>query len=435
MSDFTMEIDDHLLNQRLAGLKLAGLFLGVMAILAVIRCILLPAYQLPMLNQIDTLANLFLALYIGSVYFFSNKNNYEYFAWSTIIVPFAFYLIQSNLGNFNEKYLIETTGSEGFPAIRASYAFLLPTFLVLVSAMFLRPSFVFISSIFYLGGILNEVYSAIKDPRTYISDDPEIVSHDKFAINEIFLIFNSQIFIFTCIACFCLVLLLSKLTKDVSKIEKTNFQLGRYFSPEIRQEIERLDLDISVKPQNTQMVAILFTDIVGFTKIAEKLEPAEVLELLSEYQTRMIEPIFKNLGTVDKFIGDAVMATFGTPMSRGNDAQNAFSCARDMQIAMRAWEKERSEQEKTVLKHRIGIHYGRCVVGNVGSNDRMEFAVIGDTVNVASRICDACKDHETEILISDSLKSQLNENIESELLENHKIRGREEPINLHKIVL
>ena len=162
MDGLTMDIDDHLLNQRLAGLKLAGIFLGVMAILALIRCILLPAYQMQVLNQIDTLTNLFLAMYIGSVYFFSNKNNYEYFAWSTIIVPFAFYLIQSNLGNFNEKYLIETAGSEGFPAIRASFAFLLPTFLVLVSAMFLRPSFVFISSIFYLGGIINEVYSSIK---------------------------------------------------------------------------------------------------------------------------------------------------------------------------------------------------------------------------------------------------------------------------------
>ena len=100
MDDFTMDINDHLLNQRLAGLKLAALFLGVMAVLALIRCILLPAYQMPILNQIDTLANLFLAMYIGSVYFFSNKNNYKYFAWSTIIVPFAFYLIQSNLGNF-----------------------------------------------------------------------------------------------------------------------------------------------------------------------------------------------------------------------------------------------------------------------------------------------------------------------------------------------
>ncbi len=430
-----MDIDDHLLNQRLAGLRLAAIFLGVIATLSLIRCILVPVYQMQFLNQLDTLVNLFMAIYIGSVYFFSNKRNYEYFAWSTVIVPFIFFLIQRNFGDLNEKYLIETAGSAGFPGMAVTFAFLLPTFLVLISAMFLRPSFVLISSIFYFCAIASEVYLSVMDPRTYLSNNMEIVSQDRFAINEVFLIFNSQIYIFTCIACFCLVLLLSKLTQDVSKIEKTNFQLGRYFSPEIRKEIENLDLDISVKPQNTQMVAILFTDIIGFTKIAEKLEPSEVLELLSEYQTKMIEPIFKNLGTVDKFIGDAVMATFGTPMSRGNDAQNAFSCARDMQIAMRAWEKQRSERGETVLKHRIGIHYGRCVVGNVGSKDRMEFAVIGDTVNVASRICDACKDQNAQILISDFLKNQLNEEIETALIKNYKIRGREETMDLHKIVL
>ena len=90
------------------------------------------------------------------------------------------------------------------------------------------------------------------------------------------------------------------------------------------------------------MIGIIFTDIIGFTKISEKLDPAEVLELLSEYQKKMTDAIFKNQGTVDKFIGDAAMATFGTPISRGNDAQNALNCARDMQISMREWEKERS---------------------------------------------------------------------------------------------
>ena len=143
-----MDIDENLLNQRLAGLKLAGIFLGVIATLSLIRCILVPVYQMQLLNQIDTLTNLFMSIYIGSVYFFSNKRNYEIFAWSAIVIPFIFFLIQSNLGDINERYLIRTTGSEGFPGMNVTFAFLLPTFLVLISAMFLRPSFVLISSFF-----------------------------------------------------------------------------------------------------------------------------------------------------------------------------------------------------------------------------------------------------------------------------------------------
>jgi class 3 adenylate cyclase len=170
-------------------------------------------------------------------------------------------------------------------------------------------------------------------------------------------------------------------------------------------------------------------------KLSEKLEPTEVLELLSEYQERMVAAIFKNQGTVDKFIGDAVMATFGTPVTRGNDAQNAISCAREMQISMREWAKLRTELGKPIIKHRIGIHYGRCVVGNIGSKDRMEFAVIGDTVNVASRICDACKEVDAQILISENVKNQSNEELQTEEISDFKIRGREETMKLHKIVL
>ena len=102
----------------------------------------------------------------------------------------------------------------------------------------------------------------------------------------------------------------------------------------------------------------MFTDIDGFTELSETLSSKEIIELLSDYQDRMIRPIFKNSGTVDKFIGDSVMATFGTPVSQGNDAQNAFNCAREMQIAMRQWTKERKDNNQPTITHRIGISYG-----------------------------------------------------------------------------
>ena len=194
-----------------------------------------------------------------------------------------------------------------------------------------------------------------------------------------------------------------KLFNDVIKFEKSTAQFSKYFSPAIREKIQDQNFDI-LSNKNDQMVAVLFTDIVGFTGISEKLEPNEVIKLLSEYQDRMIKPIFQNAGTVDKFIGDAVMATFGTPVSQGNDAQNAFNCARDMQISMRQWAKERSELKLPIIKHRIGIHFGNCIVGNVGNDELTEFTVIGDVVNVASRVCEANKDLDSEFLITESLK-------------------------------
>ena len=127
-----MDIDEHLLSRRLAGLKLASIFLGVIATLSLIRCIVIPVYQLQFLNQIDTLVNLFMSLFFGSIYLFSNRKNYEYFAWSTLLVGFAFFFIQSNLGTSNEKYIIETTASTGYPGVTVTYSFLLPTFLVLI---------------------------------------------------------------------------------------------------------------------------------------------------------------------------------------------------------------------------------------------------------------------------------------------------------------
>ena len=203
----------------------------------------------------------------------------------------------------------------------------------------------------------------------------------------------------------------------------------------VGEEIESSKLDFNQTAEKEQNIAVMFTDISDFTKLSEGLEPKEVLELLSEYQTKMVAAVFQNGGAVDKFIGDSVMATFGTPVSRGNDAQNALNCIRQMQISMREWEKERSDKDLPVIKHRVGVHYGSCFVGNVGSEDRVEFTVIGDTVNVASRICEACKEVKSDILISDEVKLRLSENLPTEEVKNFEVRGRDKKITLHKLTV
>lgn len=315
MTDRT-HIDGHLLDRRLAGIKLVSVFLGVMASLGLISSILLPLFTYDMLNKLNSLVFLFVTFFFVATFSLTNKKNYEYFAWSSLLVAIAFYFCIITFNTINYDGFLRSSGSDGIPGQSILFGFALPSFLVVISAMYFRVSFVLISSSVYLLSILREVLPIIRDEKTYFTKDLGLLGSDIYAMNEPMFVVNMQIYVFTCTACFALVLLLSRLTNDVAKMERTNTQLGRYFSPLIREEIEKLDLDINQRSEKTQMVSILFTDIVGFTKLSEKLEPTEVLELLSEYQERMVAAIFKNQGTVDKFIGDAVMATFGTPVTR-----------------------------------------------------------------------------------------------------------------------
>ena len=221
--------------------------------------------------------------------------------------------------------------------------------------------------------------------------------------------------------------------KTSASLERSNTALGRYFSPEIKSEIEESEDGLANQSPKDLEIAVMFTDLVGFTKLSENMEPKAVLKLLSTYQTLMVETIFQHSGTVDKFIGDAVMANFGTPTSHGNDAQNAFECALVMNKKLAAWNVEREASGLKKISHRIGIHFGPCVAGNMGSEQRVEFSVIGDAVNVASRICDACKEFDTNFLISDELAKRVTHSEKSETVYAYKIRGRNERIDLIKI--
>lgn len=215
--------------------------------------------------------------------------------------------------------------------------------------------------------------------------------------------------------------------------EKQAAALSRYFSPAISQEIAAGRLGSNLDDHEERPLAILFTDIVGFTKMSEKLNPSKTLTLLSQYQSIMVDCIFRHNGTVDKFIGDAVMANFGTPVSSPTDAQNAFLCALEMNQRLAEWNQEREAGGLDAVQHRIGIHFGHCAVGNIGHEKRTEYAVIGDAVNVASRLCDACKELDTNFVVSRQLLDETDLDVHGILVTDFALRGRAERLDVYKI--
>ena len=269
--------------------------------------------------------------------------------------------------------------------------------------------------------------------QVYFTSDAQLLANDGNAVSE------GRFFDYVTLYSLYLVAIASVafytrwVLKSTVELEKSRANYSRYFSPDVRDEIESSTSNANEKSSRDLTVAVMFTDIVGFTKLSEKMQPKEVLELLSEYQTLMVDAIFQHKGTVDKFIGDAVMANFGTPKSHGNDAQNAFDCALLMNKKLSDWNIEREKKGLVKIEHRIGIHYGPCVAGNMGSEQRVEFAVIGDVVNVASRICDACKEFDTNFLVSLDLEKKVTHKEDNERVSNYKIRGRKDTIDLVKI--
>ncbi len=177
--------------------------------------------------------------------------------------------------------------------------------------------------------------------------------------------------------------------------------LARYFPPTM---VDRLaELDEPLGTVRAQPVAVLFADIVGFTRLAERQAPEQVIALLREFHALMERAVFDHHGTLDKYLGDGLMATFGTPEAGPRDAANALAAARAMLAAIDEWNAERAAADEPPIRLSIGLHYGEAVLGDVGSERRMEFAVLGDTVNVASRLEEKTRGLDCAIVASDAL--------------------------------
>lgn len=184
--------------------------------------------------------------------------------------------------------------------------------------------------------------------------------------------------------------------------ERTN--LARYFSPNVVEVLSHNDDPL--KQINTQNVAVLFVDIVGFTAMSDNKSPEQVINSLRDFHGRMEAEVFNNNGTLDKYLGDGLMATFGTPFVSEKDAGNALKCARGMIAAVERWNVILQDKGELPIHIGVGIHYGSVVLGDIGAN-RLEFSVIGSTVNIASRLEALTRMFETSLIVSQNLVAQI----------------------------
>ena len=192
----------------------------------------------------------------------------------------------------------------------------------------------------------------------------------------------------------------SRLLLAQAELERERTNLARYFSPNVVEELSRNDEPL--RRIRTQNVAVMFVDIVGFTRFAAERPAEQVIETLRDFHARMEAQVFANNGTLDKYLGDGLMATFGTPTEGDSDACNALACAFAMSEAVAAWNMERATAGQPPVCASIGIHYGPAVLGDIGAN-RLEFAVIGDTVNVASRVEGLTRELDVGIAVTEAV--------------------------------
>lgn len=230
----------------------------------------------------------------------------------------------------------------------------------------------------------------------------------------------------------------NRLLMSNAGLERERANLSRYFSPNVVEQLSQNDDPL--KQVRSENVAVMFIDIVGFTKFAAEHSALEVIEVLRGFHSRMEAEVFRHNGTLDKYLGDGLMATFGTPVAGDRDAYNALECAKAMLDSLDAWNVDRRAAGEPEIKIGIGIHFGEVVLGDIGAN-RLEFAVIGNSVNVASRLEALTRGHHARLVISDDLHRRAMEQggAESDKFDDledlgpQPVRGLDQPVPLWKL--
>jgi adenylate cyclase len=234
-----------------------------------------------------------------------------------------------------------------------------------------------------------------------------------------------------------LVLLNLSANESLRASERIRANLSRFFSPQTIDEIVAIDVPLSVARH--QPAAIMFVDMVGFTAYSSQRTPEAVITMLRELVALLGNAVFVHHGTIDKFLGDGLLAVFGSPLPSPRDQTNAANCALEIIRSVGHWNSQRHRLGELPIQVAVGIHSGDVVLGDVGSDTRLEFTVIGDTVNIASRVEAYCRVLDADVLITDAFLRALQTEgcFEAAEIFNdqgwHVLRGHTEPIHLYGV--
>jgi len=224
----------------------------------------------------------------------------------------------------------------------------------------------------------------------------------------------------------------TELIHTISEGQVRRERLGRYFSPKVAEQIEQRQADELAGGQACE-VTVLFSDIRDFTALCERLGSAEVIALLNDFHARMVEAIFTHGGTLDKYLGDGIMAYFGAPMAQPDHAQRAVRCAVAMQQELARFNTERAARGLPPIRMGIGLSTGTAVVGSIGAPHRREFTAIGDAVNLASRLEQLTKLYDVSVILSEETRRGLGEGFVLKPLDATSVRGRAQPVQAFSV--
>jgi|SRR5579885_2636116 adenylate cyclase len=220
--------------------------------------------------------------------------------------------------------------------------------------------------------------------------------------------------------------------EDISSEKRMKSTMSRYMSPDLAEQLLK-STEFSLGGTST-VATVLFSDLRNFTTLSEALGPEGTVNLLNEYFTLMVDCIQNEGGMLDKFIGDAIMAVFGNPFPHDDDPDRAVRAAIAMMRALHAFNKKRAAKKQITIDHGIGINTDKVVSGNIGSEKRMDFTVIGDGVNLASRIEGLCKQYGAHLLISEFTFKKLKSTYRTRQLDKVIVKGKAKPVAIYEII-